>query len=83
MRRFYAVRRKLTKEFPEGKVDEKRLEKEYERLNKERTDDYEKFKAVREDLQYLWRVKSNIDTARRFTEEKQQLHQQKREDFEI
>lgn len=83
LRRFYAVRRKLTKEFPDGKVDEKLLAKEYERLNKERTDNYEKFKTVREDLQYLWRVKSNIDTAREFKEEKQQLYQKKREDFEI
>ena len=65
LKQFYAVRRRLTVEFPDGKVDMKKLSAEYDRLEQEHGDTYAEFKAVREDLQRLWSIKLKIDTAAR------------------
>ena len=65
LKQFYAVRRRLTGEFPDGKVDMKKLSAEYDRLEQEHGDTYAEFKAVREDLQRLWSIKLKIDTAAR------------------
>ena len=65
---FYAARRKLTGEFPDGKVDMKKLSDEYDELEQAHESTYGEFKTVREDLQRLWKVKSNIDTAVRFNQ---------------
>ena len=65
---FYTARRKLTEEFPDGKVDMKKLSAEYDRLEQEHSITYGEFKAVRDDLQRLWKVKSCVDTAARFNE---------------
>lgn len=59
---------KLTEEFPDGKVDMGKLSKEYDTLEQEHETTYAEFKTVREDLQRLWKVKSNIDTAVRFNQ---------------
>ena len=63
---FYAARRKLTGEFPDGKVDMKKLSDEYDELEQAHETTYGEFKAVRDDLHRLWKVKSCVDTAARF-----------------
>ena len=75
---FYAARRKLTEEFPDGKVDMGKLSKEYDTLEQEHETTYAEFKTVREDLQRLWKVKSNIDTAVRFNERTEEQKLQNR-----
>ena len=85
---FYAARRKLTGEFPDGKVDMKKLSDEYDELEQAHETTYGEFKAVRDDLHRLWKVKSCVDTAARFNErtEEQKLQnrpqtRQKKEDM--
>ena len=68
LKMFYTARRKLTEEFPDGKGDMGKLSKEYDTLEQEHETTYAEFKTVREDLQRLWKVKSNIDTAVRFNQ---------------
>ena len=85
---FYAARRKLTGEFPDGKVDMKKLSDEYDELEQAHNTTYGEFKTVRDDLHRLWKVKSCVDTAARFNErtEEQKLQnrpqtRQKKEDI--
>ena len=68
LKQFYAARRKLTGEFPDGKVDMKKLSAEYDELEQAHETTYGEFKAVRDDLHRLWKVKSCVDTAARFNE---------------
>ena len=89
LKQFYAARRRLTAEFPDGKVDMKKLSEEYSTLEQSHSETYAQFKEVREDLHRLWSVKSKIDTAARFqglTEEKtrqnQPLSRHKKEDID-
>ena len=88
LKQFYAARRKLTGEFPDGKVDMKKLTEEYDELEQAHETTYGEFKAVRDDLHRLWKVKSCVDTAARFNErtEEQKLQnrpqtRQKKEDM--
>ncbi len=62
---YHAAKRRLTGEFPEGKMDKKKLSAEYDRIEQSHDRTYAEFKTVREDLQRLWSVKSKIDTARK------------------
>lgn len=66
LKQFYAARRRLSQEFPDGKVDMKKLSEEYSTLEQTHSETYARFKTIREDLQRLWSVKSKIDTAARF-----------------
>ena len=88
LKQFYAARRKLTGEFPDGKVDMKKLTEEYDELEQAHNTTYGEFKTVRDDLHRLWKVKSCVDTAARFNErtEEQMLQnrpqtRQKKEDM--
>jgi len=54
---FYAARRKLTEEFPDGKVDMKKLSTEHNALEQAHNTTYGEFKTVRDDLHRLWKVK--------------------------
>ena len=88
LKQFYAARRKLTGEFPDGKVDMKKLTEEYDELEQAHNTTYGEFKTVRDDLHRLWKVKSCVDTAARFNERtEEQMHQnrpqtrQKKEDI--
>ena len=63
LKTFYAARRRLTAEFPDGKVDMKKLSAEYDRLEQEHKETYDEFKSVRDDLHRLLKVRSCIDTA--------------------
>ena len=64
LKQFYAARRKLTGEFPDGKVDMKKLTEEYDELEQAHNTTYGEFKTVRDDLHRLWKVKSCVDTGR-------------------
>ena len=76
LKMFYAARRKLTGEFPDGKVDMKKLSDEYDELEQAHNTTYGEFKTVRDDLHRLWKVKSCVDTAARFNERtEEQMHQ--------
>ena len=75
---FYAARRKLTGEFPDGKVDMKKLSDEYDELEQAHESTYGEFKAVRDDLHRLWKVKSCVDTAARFNERTEEQKLQNR-----
>ena len=48
LKMFYTARRKLTEEFPDGKVDMGKLSKEYDMLEQEHETTYAEFKTVRE-----------------------------------
>ena len=89
LKRFYAARRRLTAEFPDGKVNMKTLSEEYSTLEQTHAETYAWFKTILEDLQRLWSVKSKIETTRSFHErtEEQTLQNQpqtrrKKEDIE-
>lgn len=75
---FYAARRKLTGEFPDGKVDMKKLTEEYDELEQVHETTYGEFKAVRDDLHRLWKVKSCVDTAARINERTEEQKLQNR-----
>ena len=78
LKMFYTARRKLTEEFPDGKVDMKKLSAEYDRLEQEHSTTYGEFKTVRDDLHRLWKVKSCVDTAARFSERTEEQKLQNR-----
>ena len=78
LKMFYAARRKLTEEFPDGKVDMKKLSAEYDELEQAHDTTYGEFKAVRDDLHRLWKVKSCVDTAARFNERTEEQKLQNR-----
>ena len=73
LKQFYAARRILQAEFPDGKVDTQKLSAEYDRLEQEHAAAYAEFKSIREDLQQLWRIRTSIDTALHQREEMQNL----------
>ena len=78
LKQFYAARRKLTGEFPDGKVDMKKLSDEYDALEQAHETTYGEFKTVRDDLHRLWKVKSCVDTAARFNERTEEQKLQNR-----
>ena len=78
LKQFYVARRKLTGEFPDGKVDMKKLSDEYDELEQAHNTTYGEFKTVRDDLHRLWKVKSCVDTAARFNERTEEQKLQNR-----
>ena len=78
LKQFYAARRKLTGEFPDGKVDMKKLTEEYDELEQAHNTTYGEFKTVRDDLHRLWKVKSCVGTAVRFNERTEEQKLQNR-----
>ena len=63
LKMFYTARRKLTEEFPDGKVDMGKLSKEYDTLEQEHETTYAEFKTVREDLVLTAHQQRNIQIA--------------------
>lgn len=64
LRQFYAARRKILAEFPDGKYDSRVLDKEYAQLEKSHADTYAKFTAIREEYRRIWDIQSYVNTAR-------------------
>ena len=78
LKMFYTARRKLTEEFGDGKIDMKKLSAEYARLEQTHDTTSAEFKSVRDDLHRLWKVKSCVDTAARFSERTEEQKLQNR-----
>lgn len=79
LKQFYAVQRKLTEEFPDGKFDRHKLDSDYTKLEQEHEETYTKFKSLRTDSQQLWKIKSYVDSARKDLEQIQQYTSRKQE----
>ena len=61
LKQYYAVRRKLLEVCPEGKHDQKLLDKEYAALEKAHAETYAKFKAIREEYQQIHHIHSCVE----------------------
>ena len=63
LRRFYAVRRKLKQQCPDEKYPEEIWKKELVNVQKEREDEYQRYKVMRKNMKELWKIKQCIDDA--------------------
>lgn len=79
LKQFYQARRKLAKEFPDGKFDQHKLDIEYAKLEREHEETYAQFKSIRADSQQLWKIKSYVDSARKNQEQQQNHRRQEQE----
>ena len=77
IRRFYAIPRRLKEQFPDGKYPEEEWKKEIIKTQAEREKEYEQYKAMREEIKELLRIKEYIDNAARQME--QELNQRSTE----
>ena len=75
LRQFYAARRKIMDEFPDGKYDSRVLDKEYAELEQQHKENYAKFVVIREEKQQLWDILSRVNKGR---DESQQAQQKKK-----
>ena len=60
-KQYYAVRRKLLEVCPDGKYDQKHLDKEYAALEQAHAETYAKFKAIREEYQQIYHIQSCVN----------------------
>jgi len=74
LKQYYTVRRKFLELCPDGKYDQKLLEKEYAALEKAHAETYAKFKAIREEHRHIWEIQSCVNKGLGNTE---QTHQKK------
>ena len=79
LKQFYEARRKLSAEFPDGKIDQHKLDAEYAKLEQEHEETYAQFKSIRADSQQLWKIKSYVDSARKNLEQLQKHTSHKQE----
>ena len=88
LKQFYAVRRTLRAEFPDGKFDRDKLLTEYAQLQAKHKEISTRFKEVQTESHRLWSIKFNIESAIRNQEKQQeqmptkQTTKQKRKDDE-
>ena len=61
LKQYYAVRRKLLDVCPDGKHDQKLLDKEYAALEKAHAETYAKFKTIREEYQQIYHIHSCVE----------------------
>ena len=61
LKQYYAVRRKLLEICPDGKYDQKLLDKEYAALEKSHVETYAKYKAIREEHQQIYHIHSCVE----------------------
>ncbi len=61
LKQYYAVRRKLLEICPDGKYDQKLLDKEYAALEQAHAETYAKFKAIREEYQQIYHIQSCVN----------------------
>lgn len=72
LRQFYAARRKILDEFPDGKYDSRVLDKEYAQLERQHKETYAKFVAIRDEYHRIWDIQSCVNKGRGNTEQTQQ-----------
>ena len=73
LNQFYAANRLLTKHCLDGKYDRKAIENRYAELEQQHDAVYADFKDLREESQFLWKVRSHIDAALK-NREKENTH---------
>lgn len=61
VKQYYAVRRKLLEVCPDGKYDQRLLDKEYAELEKAHAETYAKFKVIREEYQQIYHIQSCVN----------------------
>ena len=61
LKQYYAVRRKFLELYPDGKHDQKLLDKEYAALEKAHAETYAKFKAIRDEHKQLYHIHSCVE----------------------
>ena len=71
-RQYYAARRKILDEFPDGKYDSRVLAKEFAQLEQQHKETYAKFVAIREENQQLWNIQSCVNKGRGDSQQTQQ-----------
>jgi uncharacterized coiled-coil protein SlyX len=72
LKQYYAVRRKLLEVCPDGKYDQKLLDKEYAALEQAHAETYAKFKAIREKYQQIHHIQSCVNKGLGNVEQAQQ-----------
>ena len=60
-KQYYAVRRKLLEVCPDGKYDQRLLDKEYAALEQAHAETYAKYKAIREEHRRIWEIQSCVE----------------------
>ena len=73
LNQFYAANRLLTKHCPDGKYERKAIETRYAELEQQHDTVYADFKDLREESQFLWKIRSHIDAALK-NREKENTH---------
>ena len=61
LKQYYAVRRKFLELCPDGKHDQKLLDKEYAALEQAHAETYAKYKAIREEHRRIWEIQSCVE----------------------
>ncbi len=72
LRQYYAARRKILDEFPDGKYDSRVLAKEFSQLEQQHKETYAKFVAIREENQQLWDIQYRVNKVRGDSQQTQQ-----------
>ena len=72
LKQYYAVRRKLLEVCPDGKCDQRLLDKEYAALEQAHAETYAKFKAIREEYQQIHHIQSCVNKGLGNAEQAQQ-----------
>ena len=72
LKQYYAMRRKFLELCPDGKYDQRLLDKEYEALEQAHAETYAKFKAIREEHRRIWEIQSCVNKGLGNVEQSQQ-----------
>ena len=73
LNQFYAANRLLTKYFPDGKYNSRATQARYAELERKHDAVYADFNDLREESQFLWKIRSHIDAALK-NKEKENTH---------
>ena len=80
LKQYYAVRRKLLEVCPDGKHDQKLLDKEYVALEQAHTETYAKYKDIREEHRRIWEIQSCVEKGCRAEQTNQKKDHRKQEE---
>ena len=80
LKQYYAVRRKFMELCPDGKHDQKLLDKEYAALEKAHAETYAKFKTIRDEHQQLYHIHSYVEKGCHAEQANQRKDQRKQEE---
>ena len=80
LKRYYAVKRKLLEVCPDGKYDQRLLDKEYAALEQAHTETYAKYKAICEEHRRIWEIQSCVEKGCNAEQTYQKKDHQKQEE---